>query len=126
MQTSYIFFFYGFAFTLLFPILILGYIITPAKKVKVKMQPPKPKEILSLLQKNEKSAKKGIALFEQYFTSAQSCDQDTWFKLLDQIALCQWLETTEVVEIQQRIIQANPDLQKEIENQISNALKNKK
>lgn len=126
MQISYILFFYGFAFTLLLPILILGYIITPTRKIKVKAKPPKPKEILALLQKNDKSAKKGIALFEQYFIDAQSCDQETWFSILDKIALCKWIETTEVVQIQQRIIQANPTLQKEIETHISNSLKNRK
>lgn len=126
MQTSYIFFFYGFAFTLLMPILILGYIITPAKHIKVKPKTPKPKEIASMLQKNQQEAQKALTLFEKYFLDAQSCDKDTWLNLLDQIALCKWFETTEIVEIQQRIIQANPTLQKEIETHISNSLKSKK
>lgn len=126
MQTNYIFFFYGFAFTLLLPILILGYIITPTKKIKVKPKTPKPKDIISWLGKNEKDARKALASFEEYYINEQSCDKDTWLNLLDKIALCKWFETTEVVEIQQRIIQANPTLQKEIENHISNSLKNKK
>ncbi|RDU68704.1 hypothetical protein CQA62_05650 [Helicobacter cholecystus] len=125
MQINYILFFYGFAFTLLLPILILGYIITPTQKIKV-VAPPKPKDILALLQNNEKSAQKGSLLFEQYFLDAQSCDEQTWFNLLDQIALCKWLETTQIVEIQQRVIKANPTLEKKIETQISNALRNRK
>ncbi|HIY43851.1 MAG TPA: hypothetical protein IAA23_02325 [Candidatus Helicobacter avistercoris] len=126
MQTSYIFFFYGFAFTLLLPILILGYIITPTKKIKVKAKTPQPKDVLSLLQKNEKDARKAIEIFEQYYIKAQSCEKNVWLDLLDKIALCKWFETTEVVQIQQRVIQANPSLQKEIETHISNSLKNKK
>ncbi len=126
MQTSYIFFFYGFAFTLLLPILILGYIITPTKKIKVKAKTPQPKDVLSLLQKNEKDARKAIEIFEQYYIKAQSCEKSVWLDLLDKIALCKWFETTEVVQIQQRVIQANPSLQKEIETHISNSLKNKK
>lgn len=126
MQTSYIFFFYGFAFTLLLPILILGYIITPTKKIKIKAKTPQPKDVLSLLQKNEKGARKAIEIFEQYYIKAQSCEKNVWLDLLDKIALCKWFETTEVVQIQQRVIQANPSLQKEIETHISNSLKNKK
>ena len=126
MQTSYIFFFYGFAFTLLLPILILGYIITPTKKIKIKAKTPQPKDVLSLLQKNEKNARKAIEIFEQYYIKAQSCEKNVWLDLLDKIALCKWFETTEVVQIQQRVIQANPSLQKEIETHISNSLKNKK
>ncbi|WP_300223098.1 hypothetical protein [uncultured Helicobacter sp.] len=126
MQTSYIFFFYGFAFTLLLPILILGYIITPTKKIKIKAKTPQPKDVLSLLQKNEKDARKAIEIFEQYYIKAQSCEKNVWLDLLDKIALCKWFETTEVVQIQQRVIQANPSLQKEIETHISNSLKNKK
>lgn len=126
MQTSYIFFFYGFAFTLLLPILILGYIITPTKKIKVKAKTPQPKDVLSLLQKNEKDARKAIEIFEQYYIKAQSCEKNVWLDLLDKIAFCKWFETTEVVQIQQRVIQANPSLQKEIETHISNSLKNKK
>lgn len=126
MQTSYIFFFYGFAFTLLLPILILGYIITPTKKIKIKAKTPQPKDVLSLLQKNEKDARKAIEIFEQYYIKAQSCEKSVWLDLLDKIALCKWFETTEVVQIQQRVIQANPSLQKEIETHISNSLKNKK
>ena len=126
MQTSYIFFFYGFAFTLLLPILILGYIITPTKKIKVKAKTPQPKDVLSLLQKNEKDARKAIEIFEQYYIKAQSCEKSVWLDLLDKIALCKWFETTEVVQIQQRVIQAIPSLQKEIETHISNSLKNKK
>lgn len=126
MQTSYIFFFYGFAFTLLLPILILGYIITPTKKIKIKAKTPQPKDVLSLLQKNEKDARKAIEIFEQYYIKAQSCEKNVWLDLLDKIALCKWFETTEVVQIQQRVIQANPSFQKEIETHISNSLKNKK
>lgn len=126
MQTSYIFFFYGFAFTLLLPILILGYIITPTKKIKIKAKTPQPKDVLSLLQKNEKDARKAIEIFEQYYIKAQSCEKNVWLDLLDKIALCKWFETAEVVQIQQRVIQANPSLQKEIETHISNSLKNKK
>ena len=126
MQTSYIFFFYGFAFTLLLPILIVGYIITPTKKIKIKAKTPQPKDVLSLLQKNEKDARKAIEIFEQYYIKAQSCEKNVWLDLLDKIALCKWFETTEVVQIQQRVIQANPSLQKEIETHISNSLKNKK
>lgn len=126
MQTSYIFFFYGFAFTLLLPILILGYIITPTKKIKIKAKTPQPKDVLSLLQKNEKDARKAIEIFEQYYIKAQSCEKNVWLDLLDKIALCKWFETTEIVQIQQRVIQANPSLQKEIETHISNSLKNKK
>ena len=121
MQTSYIFFFYGFAFTLLLPILILGYIITPTKKIKIKAKTPQPKDVLSLLQKNEKDARKAIEIFEQYYIKAQSCEKNVWLDLLDKIALCKWFETTEVVQIQQRVIQANPSLQKEIETHISNS-----
>lgn len=126
MKLSYILFFYGFAFTLLLPILILGYIITPAKKVKVKPKIPQPKDILSLLTKNQNDAKKAISLFEEHYINAQSCEKKIWLELLDKIALCKWIETTEVVQIQQRIIQANPNMQKEIETHISNSLKNKK
>lgn len=127
MQGSFITFFYCLSFILLVPILLLGILITPSKPSKP--QAPKkltPQDLLKQIKKSKESALKALQVFEEQFIDAQSCDREVWMELLDQFALCKWLETTEVVELQQRVISANPTLKKEIETHISNSLKNRK
>lgn len=127
MQNSFIIFFYSLSFVLLIPIILLGILITPHKSAKPSApKPPKPQDLIKQMKKNKESALKALKSFEELYINAQSCDRQVWMDLLDQFALCKWLETTEVVELQQRVIEANPQLKKEIETHISNSLKNKK
>lgn len=105
----------------------MGILITPHKSAKPSApKPPKPQDLIKQMKKNKESALKALKSFEELYINAQSCDRQVWMDLLDQFALCKWLETTEVVELQQRVIEANPQLKKEIETHISNSLKNKK
>lgn len=127
MQSSFIIFFYSLSFVLLIPIILLGILITPQKPSKASApKKPSPQDLLKQIKKNKESALKALKSFEELYINAQSCDRQVWMDLLDQFALCKWLETTEVVEFQQRVIEANPQLKKEIETHISNSLKNKK
>ncbi|RDU71151.1 hypothetical protein [Helicobacter brantae] len=127
MQSSFIIFFYILSFVLLIPIVLLGILITPEKPSKPSApKKPTPQDLLKQIKKNKDSAHQALKNFEELFIDAQSCDRQVWMNLLDQFALCKWLETTEVVELQQRVIEANPQLKKEIENHISNSLKNRK
>lgn len=127
MQSSFIIFFYSLSFVLLIPIVLLGILITPQKPSKPSApKKPTPQDLLKQIKKSKESALKALKSFEELYINAQSCDRQVWMDLLDQFALCKWLETTEVVEFQQRVIEANPQLKKEIETHISNSLKNKK
>lgn len=127
MQGSFITFFYCLSFVLLIPIMLLGILITPSKPSKPSApKKPTPADLLKQIKKSKDSAHKALQTFEEEFIDAQSCDREVWMDLLDQFALCKWLETTEVVELQQRVILANPTLKKEIETHISNSLKNRK
>ena len=127
MQSSFIIFFYILSFVLLIPIVLLGILITPEKPSKPSApKPPKPQDLIKQMKKSKENALKALKSFEALYIDAQSCDRQVWMNLLDQFALCKWLETTEVVELQQRVIEANPQLRKEIENHISNSLKNRK
>lgn len=127
MQGSFIAFFYCLSFVLLIPIILLGILITPSKlSTPSAPKKPAPQDLIKQMKKSKDNALKALQAFEQYFIDAQSCDRKVWMDLLDQFALCKWLETTEVVDLQQRVIAANPQLKKEIENHISNSLKNKK
>lgn len=127
MQGGLIIFFYSLSFVLLLPVMLLGILITPSKPSKPSApKKPTPADLLKQIKKSKDSAHKALQTFETEYIDAQSCDRGVWMNLLDQFALCKWLETTEVVELQQRVIAANPNLKKEIENHISNSLKNRK
>lgn len=128
MQSSLIIFFYSLSFVLLIPIVLLGILITPQEYTKPILTPKKitPQDLFEQIKNSKESALQALKTFEELFIDARSCDKTVWMELLDQFALCKWLEVTEVVMLQQRIIQANPQLKKEIETHISNSLKNRK
>lgn len=127
MQSGFILFFYSLSFVLLIPIMLLGILVSPSKpKAPSTPKKPTPSDLIKQLKKSKESAFSALQSFQTYFIDVQSCDRKVWLDLLDQFALCKWLETTEIVEFQQKVIAANPQLKKEIEAHISNALKNKK
>lgn len=127
MQGSFITFFYCLSFVLLVPIMLLGILITPSKPSKPSApKKPTPADLLKQIKKSKESAHKALQTFEEEFIDAQSCDREIWMELLGQFALCRWLETIEIIELQQQAIMVNPQLKKEIEIHISNSLKNRK
>lgn len=127
MQTNFLVIFYLLSLIFFIPIAILGTLLQKNKDpIPEKKKIPTPQEIL----KGISSSKEDLLLakedFEKFFLKSSSCDRETWFKLIEEFALSKWLETKEVIDLQEKIKSINPALQKDITLTISKALKNRK
>lgn len=121
VQSNFLLFLYLLSFVLYIPIAILGLLLKPKAKTPTA---PTPQTLLKEIQKNQKSFSKALKDFETYFLNSQSCDQETWFNLIQAILSSKWLQSSQA--FQDKIKEANPSLQREINLLINKSLKNSK
>lgn len=127
MQSNFLIFFYILSFIFFIPIAILGAFFKKGKQpAPKKKKKPTPQEILENIQTSQEDLLRAKKDFEKFFLKSSSCDKETWFKMIEEFALSKWLETKEVIDLQEKIKTYNPSLQKDITLTVSTALKNRK
>lgn len=127
MQSNFLVFFYLLSLIFFIPIAVLGAFLKKSRKsAPPKKKTPTPQEILENIQKSQEDLLHAKKDFEKFFLKSSSCNRETWFKLIEEFALSKWLETKEIIDFQEKIKSANPNLQKDITLTISTALKNRK
>lgn len=127
MQSNFLIFFYLLSLIFFIPVAILGAFLKKGKKPAPKKKKiPTPQEILENIQKSQEDLLHAKKDFEKFFLKSSSCDKETWFKMIEEFALSKWLETKEIINLQEAIKSVNPSLQKDITLTISKALKNRK
>lgn len=126
MQSNLLIFFYLLSFVLFVPVVVIGSTLKKGNPKPKPKKPPTPEEVLEGIQKSREDLFIAKKNFEKFFLESSRCDQELWFKIIEEFARSKWLETKEVSDFQEKIKNANPKLQKEITLTIGTALKNRK